>query len=340
MPIVMVRWPDLSASLVQAEGEEHLLDILDQVGNADNCEWSIYDVPLFIDFRLAVQWLIEEPAAIQGNPRRVVIGDIGELAGGNIIENMQLSLAEGDDGYETGAAVLRLAFPKLHAAMEDDAGDEPTGRDQSVAEAGGFGERCTLNLTGASTHPRHTPNLKRTPTLFPGSQAPWTCRSNLPVSSTRWRRSTKAVSLMRRTSCKTDRRWVRRFSEYPITTLTSADSRPLSTEMNRPSITATSPIGMVSRLFSSTIPTLTKLLSGWGMPVGITCTASWMAVWKASSLTKRRPHGFAPAGSPPPKGSDHRRKRIVGIGDSRNKQGVWLQDSGGSTGELRAAFNM
>ena len=136
MPIYIVRWPDLSASLVQAEGEEHLLDILDQVGNADDCEWSIYDGPLFIDFRLPVQWSIEEPAAIQGNPRRVVIGDIGELAGGNIIENMQLSLAEGDDGHETGAAVLRLAFPKLHAAMEDDAGDEPTGRDQSVAEAG------------------------------------------------------------------------------------------------------------------------------------------------------------------------------------------------------------
>jgi hypothetical protein len=91
---------------------------------------------LFIDFRVPMQWSIEDPAAIQGNPRRVVIGDIGELAGGNIIENMQLSLAEGDDGYETGAAVLRLAFPKLHAAMEDDAGDEPAGRDESVAEAG------------------------------------------------------------------------------------------------------------------------------------------------------------------------------------------------------------
>jgi hypothetical protein len=42
--IYIVRWPDLSASLVQAEGEEHLLDILDQVGSADDCEWSIYGV--------------------------------------------------------------------------------------------------------------------------------------------------------------------------------------------------------------------------------------------------------------------------------------------------------
>ena len=45
MHIYSVRWPDLSASLVQPEGEEHLLDILDQVGNADDGEWSIYDGP-------------------------------------------------------------------------------------------------------------------------------------------------------------------------------------------------------------------------------------------------------------------------------------------------------
>jgi hypothetical protein len=111
MPLYVVRWPDLSASLVQAEGEEHLLDILDQVGNADDCEWSIYDGPLFIDFRLPVQWSVEEdPAAIPGNPQRPVIGDIGELAGGNIIEAMQLTLAEGDDGYETGAACFAWIF--------------------------------------------------------------------------------------------------------------------------------------------------------------------------------------------------------------------------------------
>ena len=35
IPIYLVRWPDLSASFVQAEGEAHLLDILDQVGNPD-----------------------------------------------------------------------------------------------------------------------------------------------------------------------------------------------------------------------------------------------------------------------------------------------------------------
>ena len=119
MPIYLVRWPDLSASLVQAEGEEHLLDILDQVGNPDDCEWSIYEGPLFIDFRLPVEWSIQDdrkttPIA----PQQAVIGDVGPIATGNIVEAMQLSLAGGDDGYETGAEVLRLAFPKLHAGIE------------------------------------------------------------------------------------------------------------------------------------------------------------------------------------------------------------------------------
>ena len=119
MPIYLVRWPDLSASFVQAEGEAHLLDVLDQVGNPDDCEWSIYDGPLFIDFRLPVEWSVQEarhrtPVA----PEHVVLEDVGRLASGNVVEAIELSLAAADDGYETGAEVVRLAFPKLHALIE------------------------------------------------------------------------------------------------------------------------------------------------------------------------------------------------------------------------------
>ena len=119
MPIYLVRWPDLSASFVQAEGEAHLLEVLDQVGNPDDCEWSIYDGPLFIDFRLPVEWSVQgdrqrTPVA----PEQVVLGDVRSLASGNVVEAIELSFAEADNGYETGAEVLRLAFPKLHALIE------------------------------------------------------------------------------------------------------------------------------------------------------------------------------------------------------------------------------
>ena len=118
MLIYLVRWPDLSASLVQAESELRLLDILDQVGNADDCEWSVYEGPLFIDFRLPVEWSLEDDGRQTPVAReQVVIGNVGHMANGNIVETMQLCLADGDDGFETGAEVFRLAFPKLANTM-------------------------------------------------------------------------------------------------------------------------------------------------------------------------------------------------------------------------------
>jgi len=60
MPIYLVRWPDLAASLVRAQDDDELIDILDQVANPEGCEWSVYDGPLFIDFQLPVEWSIRE----------------------------------------------------------------------------------------------------------------------------------------------------------------------------------------------------------------------------------------------------------------------------------------
>ena len=137
MLIYLVRWPDLSASLVQADGEEHLLDILDQVGNPDDCEWSIYEGPLFIDFRLPVEWSVQDGrSGTPVTPQQVVIENMGGMAPGNVVEAMQLCLAEGDDGYETGAEVLRLAFPKLHAAIEGAyEGGEPPDPEDALPKA-------------------------------------------------------------------------------------------------------------------------------------------------------------------------------------------------------------
>ena len=116
MSIYLVRWPDLSASFVQAEGEEHLLDVLDQVGNPDDCDWSIYEGPLFIDLRLPVEWSVaDDRRGTPVGPQQAVIGDIGPLATGNIVEAIQLSLADGDDGYET--ALRSFAWPFLSSML-------------------------------------------------------------------------------------------------------------------------------------------------------------------------------------------------------------------------------
>ena len=73
-----------------------------------------------VDFRLPVEWTVQEDGRESPvTPQQVVLGDTSRMADGGVVEAMQLCLAEGDDGYETGAEVLRLAFPKLHAAVEE-----------------------------------------------------------------------------------------------------------------------------------------------------------------------------------------------------------------------------
>ncbi len=119
MPIYLVRWPDLTASLVRAENEEHLLDILDQEANPEGCDWSVYKGPLAINFRLPAEWSIrdERPGAAVA-PEQVVIDDVGNMADRSVVESMEVSLAGGDDGADTGIEILKKAFPAVHAAIE------------------------------------------------------------------------------------------------------------------------------------------------------------------------------------------------------------------------------
>ncbi len=137
MPIYLVRWPDLSASLVRASSEEELLDVLDQVANPEGCEWWVYEGPLFIDFRLPVEWSVRdagtrEPVA----PEQVVIDDVSRMATEPVVETMEVSLADGDEGFDTGAEVIRLAFPEIHAAVENlYEGDEALEREGVLPEA-------------------------------------------------------------------------------------------------------------------------------------------------------------------------------------------------------------
>ena len=137
MPIYLVRWPELTASLVRARDEGDLLDILDQVANPEGCEWSVYEGPLFIDFRLPAEGVIRgerpgEPVA----PDQVVIKDVGTMAREPIVDVLDVSLAGGDDGHDTGEAILQKAFPVLHATVEKfRASDEAEERDFILPEA-------------------------------------------------------------------------------------------------------------------------------------------------------------------------------------------------------------
>ena len=137
MPIYLVRWPELTASLVRARDEGDLLDILDQVANPEGCEWSVYRGPLHIDLQLPAKWSVRnrrpnEPVA----PDQVVIEDIGPMAREMAVEAVDVSRGGGDDGQDMAEAILKKAFPILHAAIKEfEASDEAEAREFVPPEA-------------------------------------------------------------------------------------------------------------------------------------------------------------------------------------------------------------
>lgn len=68
---------------------------------------------------MPVEWSVRDDHPEQPIlPEQIVVGDIGDRAQGNLVGNVGVSLADGDDGYDTGEEVIRLAFPELQAAVD------------------------------------------------------------------------------------------------------------------------------------------------------------------------------------------------------------------------------
>jgi hypothetical protein len=117
--IYLVRWPSLTASLVRAEKEEDLLDILDQAANPDGCECSVYDGPFAVDFRLPAEWDIRDERPGQPiAPNQIVVGDLGSLAQRHVVDAMEVELGLDEEGILMAERVLEKAFPTVHAAVE------------------------------------------------------------------------------------------------------------------------------------------------------------------------------------------------------------------------------
>jgi hypothetical protein len=165
MPLYLVRWPDLSASLVRAENEEHLLDILDQEANPEGCEWSEYDGPLAINFQLPARWSIKderpgEPTA----PSQVVIEDVGPMISRHLVESLEVSLAGGDEGHDMGEAILEKAFPRLQAAAEQfRSSEEAAEADFLLPEA----DRKALHAEAIATRDHRQPLAQPPPRRLP-----------------------------------------------------------------------------------------------------------------------------------------------------------------------------
>jgi len=110
MTLYLVRWPDLSCTLVTACDEDHLIYLLDEVGNPVGCRWMEYDGPLFIDFHLPVQITIDWPeqAGRPLSPEDIQIEELTLLAQR---EDIQAEVGGGDTAGEMLETIMKFAFP-------------------------------------------------------------------------------------------------------------------------------------------------------------------------------------------------------------------------------------
>jgi len=123
MPIYIVRWPQLCASLIKAKNEEDLIDKLDEVGDPGGCTWSEYQGPIWIDFDIPVKFvpLLREKKRPMSMDE-IDIEGVEELADSGI--ELSLSQPEGDTGNDMKHEIIKQAFPAVASFLESEKGAE------------------------------------------------------------------------------------------------------------------------------------------------------------------------------------------------------------------------
>jgi len=118
MPLYVVRWPNLSCSLVKADDEDQVLYIIDELGDITGASISLYEGPVFLDFNLPT----DKPYPIKENVEHaplssddIEIGDVSRIAEGEF----PVDFAACDTGTDMLHAIREAAFPHLHQVLEE-----------------------------------------------------------------------------------------------------------------------------------------------------------------------------------------------------------------------------
>lgn len=116
MPLYLVRWPALEASIVRAHDEAHLRDILDEVASPGQASWREYDGPLWVDVNLGLSVHREEGGEwiVDGAEQAAEVPWVGAT----------VEAGESVTADEMLGAVLSAAFPHVTKAIQD-SGDAP-----------------------------------------------------------------------------------------------------------------------------------------------------------------------------------------------------------------------
>ncbi len=114
MPLYLVRWPWLKASLVSARDEDDLLDTLDQVDDAEGATWAVYRGPVWIDFEVPAEYRIDQKAPREPlRPDEIAIQDVSRVELGGF----ETSTPGCDHVSEMHERITRRAFPRLFKTL-------------------------------------------------------------------------------------------------------------------------------------------------------------------------------------------------------------------------------
>lgn len=114
MPLYLVRWPSLAASLVRAEDEDGLLAILDEAADPGGCTYEIYRGPVWIDFDVPLEVRDCSPeGVVPTDPSDFVVEPTPDFDGVVDGDLLTVRAPETDTADEMRDEVLRGAFPKL-----------------------------------------------------------------------------------------------------------------------------------------------------------------------------------------------------------------------------------
>ena len=109
MPLYLVRWPNISASIVHAEDEDELCMILDELGDPGAAMWEEYEGPLWVEFN--PKWRERESGGFE-------IDDSEFCEETGYGEVLRASVAETDTGEQMYRELTKRLFPHLHRAIE------------------------------------------------------------------------------------------------------------------------------------------------------------------------------------------------------------------------------
>jgi len=143
MPLYLVRWPTLTASLVQADDEDELLDILDQDDDPGGCTFEVYSGPLWIDFDIPFKIGARKPEnSVPTDPSDFTVEPTSDFRGELGPDMVRVTTPLCDEVSDMKMEVLWGAFPELAEHIEAHELDE----DRTAALSDGLGAALLREL--------------------------------------------------------------------------------------------------------------------------------------------------------------------------------------------------